>query len=144
MHPQPRAGSPVLLVGLPVFTSDGLEIGKVIGWAKHQGEHLLIAEIEQRLGIGSQPVAIPIDMFVQRADRIELTITAEQMADKLGRDLSANANSSAIVIGDDEARPSRCLLLERAQTPPLAWSARPANACRRSSPGPTPSRARRA
>ena len=85
MHPQPRAGSSVLLVGLPVFTSDGQEIGKVIGWAKHQGEHLLIAEIEQRLGIGSQPVAIPIDMFVQRADRIELTITAEQVADKLAR-----------------------------------------------------------
>jgi hypothetical protein len=35
--------------------------------------------------IGSQPVAIPIDMLVQRADRIELTITAEQMADKLAR-----------------------------------------------------------
>ena len=85
MHPQPRAGSSVLLAGLPVFTSDGQEIGKVIGWAKHRGEHLLIAEIERPLGIGSQTVAIPIDMFVQRVDRIELTITAEQMADKLAR-----------------------------------------------------------
>jgi sporulation protein YlmC with PRC-barrel domain len=85
MHQRPRAGSAALLVGLPVFTSDGQEIGKVIGWAKHQGEHLLIAEIERPLGIGSQTVAIPIDMFVQRVDRIELTITAEQMADKLAR-----------------------------------------------------------
>jgi hypothetical protein len=84
MHPQPGAGSSVLLVGLPVFTSDGQEIGKVIGWAKHQGEHLLIAEIEQRLGIGSQPLAIPIDMFVQRADRIELTLTAKQVKVRLG------------------------------------------------------------
>ena len=84
MHPQPRAGSSVLLVGLPVFTSDGQEIGKVIGLAKYQGEHLLIAEIEQRLGIGSQPVAIPIDMFVQRADRIELTLTAKQVKVRLG------------------------------------------------------------
>jgi hypothetical protein len=83
MRPQPRSGSSILLVGLSVFTSDGREIGKVIGWAKHRGEHLLIAEIEGPLGIGPQTVAIPIDMFVQWADRIELTITDEQMADKL-------------------------------------------------------------
>jgi hypothetical protein len=85
IHPQPRAGSSVLLVGLPVFTSDGQEIGKVAGWAKHQGEHLLIAEIERRLATGSQAVAIPIDMFVQRTDRIELFITAQQVGDKLAR-----------------------------------------------------------
>jgi hypothetical protein len=49
MHPTPRAGTSALLLGLPLFTSDGQEIGKVIGWAKHQGEHLLVAEIDSGL-----------------------------------------------------------------------------------------------
>jgi hypothetical protein len=80
---RPLAGAHAVLVGLPVFTSDGREIGKVTGLARGEGEPMLIAEIERRLGIGSRTVAIPIDMFVQQPDRIELTLTAEQVADKL-------------------------------------------------------------
>jgi hypothetical protein len=72
---RPLAGAHAVLVGLPVFTSDGREIGKVTGMARDQDEPMLIAEIERRLGIGSRTVAIPIDMFVQRPDRIELTLT---------------------------------------------------------------------
>ena len=70
------------LIGLSVFTSDGREIGKVVDVVR-EPQPQLIAETEQLGGIGSQVVLIPIDMFVQRVDRIELTITYEQVADRL-------------------------------------------------------------
>ena len=72
------------LVGLPVFTSDGQLAGRIskLGRDGH-GQGVLIAELDRPLGIGPQIVAIPIDMFVQRPDRIELTITAEQVRDRL-------------------------------------------------------------
>src|SRR5262245_50676688 len=77
------------LVGLPVFTSDGRLVGKILDLGREgHGRGVLIAEIERPLGVGPQTVAIPIDMFVQRPDRIELTITADQMRDRLaGPDL---------------------------------------------------------
>jgi hypothetical protein len=82
-HQSPRAGSFALLVGLPVFTSDGRRIGVVTGFAHYHGQALLIAEIEQPLGIGPDKVAIPSDMFVRHTDRVELTLTAEQVKDRL-------------------------------------------------------------
>jgi PRC-barrel domain len=79
---RPLTGASAVLVGLPVFTSDGREIGKVIGTARDR-EPMLIAEIEGFLGMGPKTVVIPIDMFVQRADRIDLKITHEQVSDRL-------------------------------------------------------------
>ena len=72
------------LVGLPVFTSDGQLVGRIANLGRNgHGQAVLIADLDRPLGIGPQTVAIPIDMFVQRPDRIELTITAEQVKDRL-------------------------------------------------------------
>ena len=71
------------LVGLPVFTSDGREIGRITEVVRQPREPMLLAEIERPGAIGSHVVAIPIDAFVQRADRIELTLTYEQVGDRL-------------------------------------------------------------
>jgi PRC-barrel domain len=71
-------------IGLPVFTSDGREIGLVTEVASEPlGQSMLIAEVERPGGIGPRAVAIPPDMFVQRADRIELSLTFEQVTDRL-------------------------------------------------------------
>jgi PRC-barrel domain len=75
------------LIGLPVLTSDGIRVGVVAEVGVDDDEAVVIAEIDQLLGIGSMPVAIPADMFVQNNDAIELTITASELrASLLGSD----------------------------------------------------------
>jgi hypothetical protein len=76
----PRASPPShtteLAVGLPIFTSDGKEIGKVLATGTDEdGLAVLVAEFERASGIGSVAVAIPTDMFVLITDRIVLAIT---------------------------------------------------------------------
>jgi hypothetical protein len=76
-------GASANLVGLPVFTADNREIGKVTDVVREPQEPMLLAEIERPGAIGQHVVAIPIDVFVQRADRIELSLTFEQVRDRL-------------------------------------------------------------
>lgn len=72
--------------GLPLYSSDGKMLGKVIATGlDDDNEPVLVAEIERPLGIGPRAIAIPTDMFVQRSDRIELTITEAEVNARLGR-----------------------------------------------------------
>ncbi len=81
---QERSLGASALVGLPVFTADQREIGRITDVVREpQQEPMLLAEIERPGAIGPHVVAIPIDMFVQRADRIELKLTFEQITDRL-------------------------------------------------------------
>ena len=73
-------------IGLPVFTSDGKTVGTVITLGTDEShEAVLVAQIERPLGFGSDFVAIPTDMFVRKADRIELTITEGELRDRVTR-----------------------------------------------------------
>jgi hypothetical protein len=73
-----------LVGGVPVFTPDGEVAGRLFNLGRDgHGQGVLIAELDRPLGIGPQIVAIPIDMFVQRPDRIELSVTAEQLRDRI-------------------------------------------------------------
>ena len=75
------------LIGLPIFSSDGLRMGIVVEVGEDDGEAVVIGEIDQLLGIGATPVAIPADMFVHRDKAIELTITASELrANLVGAD----------------------------------------------------------
>jgi hypothetical protein len=67
------------LIGLPIFSSDGLRMGVVVEVGEDDGEAVVIGEIDQLLGIGATPVAIPADMFARHDDAIELTITASEL-----------------------------------------------------------------
>jgi hypothetical protein len=83
---QPATTAQGAVVGLPIFTSDGKEIGKAL--ATGTDEHdvaVLVAEIERPFGIGSVAVAIPTDMFVRMADRIVLAITDAEVSQRLAR-----------------------------------------------------------
>ena len=80
---QERSLGASALVGLPVFSADQREIGRITDVVREPQEPMLLAEIERPGAIGPHIVAIPIDMFVQRADRIELKLTFEQIADRL-------------------------------------------------------------
>jgi len=85
-HEPPAAKAGRTPVGLPVFSSDGKKIGKVIATGIDEDDQaVLIAEIERPFGIGADAVAIPTDLFVWKPNGIELTITAEQVRDRLTR-----------------------------------------------------------
>ena len=73
------------VVGLPIHTPDGHEIGVVTEAGIDDGEAILIGEIERPLGIGVDVVVITREMFVNRGDHIELTITDEQVGVRLAR-----------------------------------------------------------
>ena len=73
------------VVGLPIRSSDDQQVGLVTEAGIDDGEAILIGEIERPLGLGPDVVVITSDMFVNRGDHIELTLTAEQVRDRLAR-----------------------------------------------------------
>jgi hypothetical protein len=73
-------------VGLPLFSSDGKRIGRIVAsGTDDDNRSVLVAEIQRPLGIGSDAVAIPFDMFVRKADRIDLTITAAEVEERISK-----------------------------------------------------------
>lgn len=82
---QPRPAKPQpSLAGLPLYTADGKAIGKVLAFGLDEDDKpMLVAEIERMLGFGPTAIAVPVDMFVRKADRIELTLTEAEVAAKL-------------------------------------------------------------
>jgi hypothetical protein len=78
---QPEAG----LVGLPVYSSDGQMLGKVIALASGGGKWALRAEMGAFLGLGSSNVLIDADVFQKKVDRIELTMTAAEVKERISQ-----------------------------------------------------------
>ena len=73
-------------VGLPIVTSDGKAIGKVVATGIDQDDQpVLVGEIERQLGLGLEAIAIPTDLFVRKEGRIELTITEDEVNARLAR-----------------------------------------------------------
>jgi hypothetical protein len=73
-------------VGLPVYTSDGKAIGKVIATGVDEDDQpVLVAEIERSLGFGPEAIAIPTELFMAKSGRIELTLTEAEVNARLGR-----------------------------------------------------------
>jgi hypothetical protein len=60
-------------------------VGLVVEAGVDDGEAVLIAEIDRPLGIGNDLVVIPTEMFVNKSDHIELTITAQRVRDTLAK-----------------------------------------------------------
>ena len=81
---QPPPSAERAVVGLPIFTSDGKEIGKVLATGTDE-DGLAVAELEEAFGIGSVAVAIPTDTFVLITDRIVLSITEAEVSQRLAR-----------------------------------------------------------
>jgi hypothetical protein len=70
--------------GLPLYSSDGKVVGKVIAMGLDEdNQPVLVAEVERQLGIGPMAIAVPTDMFVRKGARIELTITEAEVATRL-------------------------------------------------------------
>ena len=73
-------------IGLPIFSSDGKQLGKVVAEGiDEEDQPVIVVEVERHLGIAPNLAAIPTYMFVQQPDRIVLTITAQEVANRLFR-----------------------------------------------------------
>lgn len=84
--PEPPAAQPETnVIGLPVYSSDGQKLGEVTDVGMSGGQRAVRAEMGGFLGLGSSPVVIGADSFQQKADRIELSMTAEQVREALTR-----------------------------------------------------------
>jgi len=74
------------LVGLPLFSSDGKRVGRIVAsGTADNNEAVLVAEIERPLGIGAGAVAVPLAMLVRKPGRAELTITAAEVEERLAK-----------------------------------------------------------
>ena len=73
------------LIGLAVYTSDGEKIGQVTHVGLVGSEPAVRAELGGFLGLSPSLVVIPVSMFEQKPDRIELTMTAVEVKDTLSK-----------------------------------------------------------
>jgi hypothetical protein len=74
------------VVGLPLFSSDGKRVGRIVATGTDDdNQAVLVAEIERPLGIGPHAVAIPSELFLRKAGRVELTITAAEIAERISK-----------------------------------------------------------
>jgi PRC-barrel domain len=77
---QPPAAQPeATLIGLPVFSSDGLRVGEVTSVAKAAGKTAVRVEMGAFLGLGPSQVLVDADVFQRKGDRLELNVTAAQV-----------------------------------------------------------------
>lgn len=73
------------LLNLPIRSVDDQPIGVVTQAGIGDGEAVLIGEVERPLGLGPELIAITADMFVDKGDHIQLTLTADQIREKLAK-----------------------------------------------------------
>jgi hypothetical protein len=71
------------LVGLPVYSSDGQKLGEVTEEGRYGGKATVRADMGTFFGSGPNIVLIDADVFKKNADRIELTMTAAEVREKL-------------------------------------------------------------
>jgi len=71
------------LLNLPIRSVDDQPIGVVTQAGIGDGEAVLIGEVEHPLGLGPELIAITADMFVDKGDHIQLTLSADQIREKL-------------------------------------------------------------
>jgi hypothetical protein len=68
------------LVGFPVYSADGQQLGQVVQVAMLDGKLRGVrAELGQFLGVGAATALISADIVDRKADRLEVMMTAEDV-----------------------------------------------------------------
>jgi hypothetical protein len=71
------------LVGLPIYSADGQKLGEVTEEGRTGGKATVRADMGTFFGSGPNIVLIDTDLCERKADRIELTLTAAEVREKL-------------------------------------------------------------
>jgi hypothetical protein len=72
------------LVGMPIYTSDGVLIGQVTGVETYGSNRSIVGVVEGLLGFGVRSVWIPLNWADKEEDYIKLLLTSAQAATFLG------------------------------------------------------------
>jgi len=70
-----------MLVGLPVYSSDGQKLGEVAEVGLSSGQAAVRAEMGEFLGLGTASFEIDATLFEIKTDRIEVAMTADAIKD---------------------------------------------------------------
>jgi len=79
----PSTSAEPSLVGLAVYSSDGQRLGQVTHAGMAGNQPVVRADFGDFLGLGPIAVIIPAALFAQKADRIEVSMTAAEVKDRL-------------------------------------------------------------
>ena len=69
------------VIGMPIYTSDGMMIGQVTTLGRYRGETSMIGEVGRLLGFGTRRVLIPDSLATVQNDRVILTIPSDRVND---------------------------------------------------------------
>jgi hypothetical protein len=90
----PATQAETQLVGFPVYSSDGQQLGQVVQVAMLDGKLQGVrAELGQFLGVGAATALISADIVDRKADRLEVMMTAEDVRKALTKS-NSNENDS--------------------------------------------------
>lgn len=81
----PATQADLVLVGLPIFSSDGEKLGQVTQVGTAAGQRAVQARIGGFLNVETSTVVIPDHVFQQKPDRIELSMTAAEVGETLSK-----------------------------------------------------------
>ena len=73
-------------LSLPVFASDGKRIGEVVQVGVYQGQKAIVARVDPEIGVRPQGILIPRNLFREKADRIEVTMTSAEFKSTLAKE----------------------------------------------------------
>ena len=71
------------VIGMPIYTSDGMMIGQVTTLGRYRGESSMIGEVGRLLGFGTRRVLIPDSLATVQNDRVILTIPSDRVNELL-------------------------------------------------------------
>jgi hypothetical protein len=71
------------VIGMPIYTADGMKIGQVTTLGRYRGESSMIGEVGRLLGFGTRRVLIPDTLATVENDRVTLTITSDRVNELL-------------------------------------------------------------
>jgi hypothetical protein len=71
------------VIGMPIYTSDGMMIGQVTTLGRYRGQSSMIGEVGRQLGFGTRRVLIPDTLASVQNDRVILTITSDRVNELL-------------------------------------------------------------
>ena len=80
--PPPPASA---FVGLPVYSSDGQQLGQVISANTAVGKTSLRVEMGTFLGLGPSQILVDPGLYQRNSERIELSMTADQVKETISQ-----------------------------------------------------------
>jgi hypothetical protein len=81
--PTDTAHKDTSVIGMPIYTADGVKVGQVTTLGRYRGENSMIAEVDRFMGFGTRRVLIPDTMATVENDRVMLTITSDRVNELL-------------------------------------------------------------